>query len=546
MSRAEGSSEPPVPRTVKPRRLQVQHRPVLAVDLEAGLALAEDGRLIALDDLAAFLVGEPSSFIVTMNAAALVNRLHRELEHVPNWQYRLTPIKRGIQHVNGQVKRTQIQGTVVNFFGWRKSGKQAGLYHYPVDPFTFCGARGVVNLLPEARGTWYNPVTGEVLERLPRLLAWGQDIRAWCESQELRVSPTNGGLAAQLLRDPRFWPEARRKVPRPTNARVRPRLPGNYYRLFAPEHETFQAYYLDMSSAHHTIASSLQFPHPDTLRARGHFKTVPGETDVTVPQGLPWASVGSRSYNRVLASHGLLYVHLTVPKLLDTQFPPPYMVHPGTKMAWIFTNELATIRTLGGVIDWITAAWTSWNPDPGMNAYAQWALQETAAARDQDRARWLKPTLLATYGLLAARPRVMETAYRLATGGVPRRYPAGPGMLPATARITDTEQETPVVNVLYRGLIEAEQRVRALACARHLHAHGARVLAIYADSVFVESGTPLPFLPDGWRVEAELDALQFLSSTAFTSRQVTKLPGLPRDSLERVRRIEQVRAFNTS
>lgn len=109
--------------------------------------------------------------------------------------------------------------------------------------------------------------------------------------------------------------------------------------------------------------------------------------------------------------------------------------------------------------------------------------------------------------------------------------------------ISETESETQITNVLYRGMIEAEQRVRVLKCARFLTEHGARVLAVYADSVFVESSTPLPFLPHGWRVEAELDDLVFMSSTEFISRQVTKLPGMARDSMARVRRIEQIRTL---
>lgn len=542
MSKAEGSGPPPVHRTVKPRRTLVDHRPVIAVDLDSGYALSESGELTHLSQLARVLVGRPSSFVTCTNAAALVNRLNRELSNVPNWQYRVTPLKRGVRKPNGQIGRTQIQGTIVNFFGWQKADKKAGLYHYPLDPFTFCGARGVSGILPTARVTVWNPDTGEVLERLAQLLAWGQDVRDWCVRHHLKVSPTNGGLAAQLLKDPRFWPEPRRKVPRATNARMRPHLPGNYYKLMAEENRHYQAYYLDMASAHHTIAADLKLPHPDKLRAKGHFKTVPVESDVTVPEGRPWVKQGTPAFDQLMHAYGLLYCQLSVRKLPDELFPLPCVRLPGTKMAWVYTNELPTLRTLGVVVDFVQAAWVSWDLDTGLNEYARWALQETREAT-QDAKAWLKPTLLATYGILAAKPRVMETGYRLAERGVPRRYPAGSGMLEAKAMISDIESETQIANVLYRGMIEAEQRVRVLNCARDLTQHGCRVLAVYADSVFVDSSTPLPFLPDGWRVEAELDDLVFMSSTEFISRQVTKLPGLARDSVARVRRIEQIRSL---
>lgn len=540
MSRAEGSGPPPIHRTVKPRRTQVDYRPVIAVDLDAGWALDESGNLTHLSQLARWLVGRPSSMVACPNAAALVNRLDRELSHVPNWQYRVTPLKRAVRKPNGQVGRTLIQGTVVNFFGWQKVNKRAGLYHYPLDPFTFCGARGVAGMLPPARVTVWDPETGEVLERLAQLLAWGQDVRDWCARHHLRVSATNGGLAAQLLKDGRFWPEARRKVPRATNARMRPHLPGNYYKLLAEENRHYQAYYLDMASAHHTIAADLKFPHPDKLRAKGYFKDVPVESDVTVPEGRPWVKHGTPAFDRLMQARGLLYCQVSVRKLPDTMFPLPYLRLPGTKMAWVYTNELPTLRTLGATIDYVQAAWVSWDLDEGLNRYARFALEEIRAANAATRP-WLKPTLLATYGILAAKPRVMETGYRLAEKGVPRRYPAGSGMLEARAMISETESETQITNVLYRGMIEAEQRVRVLDCARFLTERGARVLAVYADSVFVESSTPLPFLPPGWRVEAELDDLVFMSATEFISRQVVKLPGMARDSMARLRRIEQMR-----
>ena len=87
-----------------------------------------------------------------------------------------------------------------------------------------------------------------------------------------------------------------------------------------------------------------------------------------------------------------------------------------------------------------------------------------------------------------------------------------------------TSWEPSYVNVIQRGMIEAETRVRSLSLARDLDARGYRVLCIYADGIIVE-GTELPALPPEWTVESELTNLEFLTSNRFISDQMTKLPG---------------------
>lgn len=522
------SAEPIPPRAVKPRKPHKSHLPIVAVSQEDDCFLVEStGEVHSLSELPRLLVAHPESLIVTSNAAKLL--YHLDLQFAPGsdlWQFRVSPDKRDVRLPNGARGR-RIQATVVHFFGWKSPDKgKKGHYHYPLDSVMF------------ARKSIHELIPGD-LPRVVKLLRWGKDVRKFCEENELRVSPTSGGLAGQLLRDSRFFPEARRKIPRATNARARPHLPGNYYRLMVDEGKTFQATYLDMKSAHHTIASELSFPDPDSLYARGRFR-VTDNTDVTVSDNQPWLTIGTHGYDRTIAhARGLLYVHLTVPHLKPTQFAPPFMETPGRHMTWIYTNELPMIRELGGVVDWITAGWVSFKSAPGLNRYALWSIEQLDQA-NADRKAWLKPTLLASYGILAARPRPMEFGFRQANSGVPREYPAGSGMLKTVAMIGDREQEMPTVNVIYRGMIEAEQRMRSLALARDLYSRGVNVLAIYADSVFVESGKPLPFLPRPWVIQNELDRLRFYSSTSFTSAQLTKLPGIPREGLERLRVLEQL------
>src|SRR5436190_16782211 len=387
---------------------------------------------------------------------------------------------------NGVVGRT-VSYTVVHFLGWKApQERRAGHYHYTVDPTLFA-RKTIHELLPE-----------EGVPRVVKLMRWGQDVREFCRENNLKVTPTNGGVAGQLLKDPRWFPMARRKVPRATNARARPTLPGNYYKLMESTGLTSRATYLDMRSAHHNIAARLPFPDPDSLRVKGLFR-VSDVSDVSAIDNRPWVRLGTPAYEHTLRMHGLLYVHLSVPHLKPTQFPPPYMERPGRRMAWVYTNELPMIRELGGVVDWVTAALASPYTAPGVNQYARWAMEQLDEST-AERKRWLKSTLLATYGILAARPQLQEFGCRQAGRGVPRQYPAGSGRLHAIAMVGNHERELPTANVIYRGMIEAEQRRMSLALARDLHSRGIPVLAVYADSVFVEAGHQLPFLPHPWVV----------------------------------------------
>lgn len=528
------ADKPPVPRVVKHRRTGHVHRPIVVLDLEEGTGYSEAlGEATGLDRALAMLPAMPSALVVTMDSARLLAILEDLYGEDPRWQYRVTPLKRQVMKSNGEVSKWKAVTTLVNFFGWQRvNGHKENLYHYPLDPSVFSRA-GVSELLP--------PGVIGVEDRVPRLLQWGQDVRAWCAAQDLTVSPTSGGLAAQLLKDPRWFPAERRKVPRRTNERVRPKLPGNYYRLLADTGTVYDAHYLDMHSSHHAIAQTTVFPHPDTLTARGYFDVSTDAPGVTVSDGRPWVKAGTPAFERLTTEAiGLLYVRLQVPTLREDQFPLPYMRHPGGRMAWIYTNEIPLIHALGGRIEHITAAWISFTPDPSLNSYARFALARLEEA-SADRKRWLKPTLLSAYGILAANPVQQEFGYRRAKGGEDRAYPAGSSMLPVKALIGRGERESPLVNVMYRGLIEAEQRRRAIDMARLMSGYGFRVLAIYADSVFLETGPALPLLPAGWRVEAHLDALVFNSSTHFTSRQLTKLPGIKRDTIERVELMARIR-----
>lgn len=514
----------PFPRTVKPRKPTTPaHLGIIAID-EHSAYIERTGEVIPYLELTGRLRSEPSSLFVVNNCSWLLWEFHERLQEVADWQYRITPVKREYYSMNSANKgrRTKTMDTLVNYFGFRGSrqGREGGHWHYMLDPSLFARVKSVELL--QGDGPY-----------LQRLHAWGQDVRQWCAEHSLKVTPTAGGIAGQLLRDPRFYPDPRRKVPRATNARAREVLPGNYYKLFTAENRTVDAIYLDMKSAHHNAAADLTFPSSNGLLARGHFRDTDA-TDATVPDSAPWLSVKDPAYQEALKAHGLFLLRLAVPKIKADRFPPPFMEQSGRRLAWVYSNELPTVHALGGVIEGIEASWTAYGEDPGLNKYAAWALSELATMTDT-RKLWAKPTLLATYGILAAKPRTSEFAYLRADGGTPRMYPAGHGVLPAMAHTTLTPSEVVTANVIHRGMIEAETRKRCLDLARALASHGCRVLAIYADAVFVEMGTQLPLMPAPWSVKSECTRLTFYNSTSFTSVQMTRLPGVPQEARERLR-----------
>lgn len=519
----------PFPRTVKPRKVTPQDfRPIILVH-DGTVLLERSGEVFPQVELATRLGREPSSIVVTTNSGGLTRELTVQLGDDPLWQYRVAPFKREyvswVAEARKRGKRVQTLDTIVTYFGYRSLTKKPGHWHYPLDPTVFTRLK-MRTLLFGDGDTW------------EQLFAWGKDVREFCQEQQLKISPTSGGLAGQLLRDPRFYPEVRRKIPKATNARARASLPGNFYRLYYPENTVRDAIYLDMRAAHHHAALDTVFPNSNGLLARGNFRNT-DTTDTTVSSEPAWKRSGTPGFHSLLRSHGLLRLRLDVPRLRPQDFPLPYLETSGRKTAWVYTNELPYLDTLGVLIEGVDAAWTAYETDSGLNRYAAWALAELATM-DNARKQWAKPALLAAYGILAARPQVREFAYRIADG-IPRHYPVNGGTLPAFAHRGNTPQETPTCNVIHRGMIEAETRLRCLRLARDLTAHNCTVLAIYADAVFVAAGDPLPLLPHPWDVKNTLHRLRFLNPTSFTSTELTRLPGVPQYAREREQRLASVR-----
>lgn len=509
---------------VKPRNRGYEHRNIIGIG-SGQIMVERTGELVPYSDraLASLIVSEPSSIIAGHNIGRFLVRLDRIFGDNPRWQFRLTPIMRERYRPTQDTTRDKpvisSRESVIGFFGFKKQGRIKSHYHYPLDPITFIGKTA-------------NEIRGKG-DELQNIMAWAYDVRSFMSENDLAVKPTAGGIAAQLLRDKRFYPDARRKVPRATNARARDLLPGNYYELRLDPNVRVNAAYLDQAMAHHNCAGSIEFPHADRLFGKGFFRTLPDRA---------WARKGTSIYKRVLQEHGLLYVNLMVPHPGKKEWRPPYMKRGGFHRVFIYTNELPMIEAIGGYVEYVIAAWTSNQTDSGLPKYAQWARQVVQHS-DSQRKAWIKPALLSTYGVLASRPRPLEFGWKHAEGGERKRYPVGGGMMDVEARATKRDLETPTVNVIQRGMIEAETRLRSIMLARELTATGMNVLAIYADSVFVQSDKPLPFLPEPWRIQQEVTDLRFFNSTSFASKELTKLPGIPREDLDRLRRLDHFRTL---
>jgi hypothetical protein len=123
-------------------------------------------------------------------------------------------------------------------------------------------------------------------------------------------------------------------------------------------------------------------------------------------------------------------------------------------------------------------------------------------------------------------------AWWRAKGGRNDRLPIGRSLLPVQIKEAKSEGEPSTNNVLQRGMIEAEMRMRSLELALDLERGGHKVLAIYADAVMVESRgvSAFPLMPGYWRPKGTLNLLRFLDETHFTSREMVRLPGVRRDS----------------
>lgn len=489
-------------RVCGPRRSRYRELGVIVADVNTQRLYNEDGETFDYSDALALMAISKPSMIVGWQVGLFVKHLHNQLQNDELWQARVTPVERDVMTNKGDFI-TVNHGVVFSFIGMRESTKRKSWAwkHHPLDPALF-----TTSFKPEYQRTW----------TVQDLMQWGCDLRAFLKDNDLTLRATQAGIAAQLLTDKRFYPEPRRKVPHPTNEHGRRVLPGNYYSHGADVRTVYSAIEIDQISAHHSCARDLALPDANSLYAKGYFHTL---------ADIPLARAGRPLFERLLNEHGLFYVRVKVHPYQTNDYPLPTTERHGSYLTFVFSNELNDLRERGVQIEYIVAAWTSPDRDAGLNRLASWSLTQLQI-NDRDRTRWLKPLLLSCYGLLASRSRPIQTGYIRGDRGDIVYHHLGRGeTMPFLQFETERSFESPFVNTIHRGMIEAECRLRSLKMARWMHSLGFRVLSIYADAVYVTGDAQLPLLPNGWKARA-ISGAHFPNVNQIVCDQFVKLPGL--------------------
>jgi hypothetical protein len=478
-------------RIVKPRSRKYKRLPIIVVTPTH--YIHEDGTIFNVLDLPTM----PSTLFVTVGAGDFIAELDERyrVSHPDSWQWHVTTQEKGIVRPGGVRVAARVT-TVVKQFGFKN-----GNYHKVIDPVVMYGCK-LDDIWP---GDQPAPV---------RLMRWGQAVRDFCDENGMEVRPTIGSLGGQFLTDRRFYPNARRKVPRKINDRARENLPGNHYGLAvepSPERE-FNAWYVDQRRAHHYHAANTILPDADNLYAHGRF------TDLD--------DIGTMPLEVTDDFYGLYCLHLQVPKRHHLMW---HWIRPAAPYDFVFSNELPLLLDMGYRVNAVIAAWGSHSQDGGIKRYATWASQQLD---DYGDAAWLKPLLLATYGTLATRPSWGEAVFRLAKRGQEATVYTGRRSLTGLQVRKPVRLEPGIANVIHRGMIEAAARAESIELARLFAAINFRVLAIYADAVIVQQPSDdrqLPPLPEPWRLKTTLTHLQFINKQAFMSGEMTKIPGVNRE-----------------
>lgn len=484
-------------RSVKPRRAGYVHRQII-VALE-GFGVLETGEPVA--NLHTFAASMESHIWVTSDPAALLEHMLVAFEDEPHFNYQIVSSR---DDSEGPVFET----TRLTRFGFRCDCDD--------DTRETCPYRKhrAMHIVWSPRDMMRDPTRSVQAHTVPNLLRFASDVRAFCHEQGLPIPTTLPGIASSLLRDERFWPEDRGRVPRATNDRLRPLLPGVYSELRAKTGQHYQAVGLDQRTAYHRAAQETPTPDPTTLFARGYFSN-PDEAPI-------WCSPGDVLYDRIVGQPGVVCATVSVRPLRKGEVRPPALT-PGRHRIYIWTNELPYCETHGMQVHALHAAWTSNLMDDGLPRYGAYAETQIRAADDY-RKVWLKPTLHAAYGLLGARPRNLSIGHYRGKGNpAVRLLGLGHEFLVHERQLGSLQSAT--VNVAMLGTLQAEIRLRSFKMATALMSEGVEVLHIHADGIHVHGA--LPLLDDSWSIKP-LDNLTYLDRVSWLSDQGDILPGRDR------------------
>lgn len=521
---------------VKPKPQHDETRPLIAVTSHAILTeantLTESAQFFkrehdgARPELAQLFYENPSSIWVCDRALPVLGELDQLLADDERFQFEIFSMPKEAFNPEWTERGYKAihESYVVNRVGVRatsgKNGK-TGLWHLLLDCIDLSGG------LPEQ--------TIRAASRVEALMEWGRIIRKLVRDFEIKATPTNGSMAGQILRSPRFYPRPRGKVPRQTNENCRPGLRGNHYDWTQLDpHTTYEnVLEIDQRNAHHFSASHLIFPSSDTLYAALSFRRPrkPAATGLlhTAPQFEKWIS-----------KSGMYLMQLHFPKL-KVPFRPSFLRENKYGQYLVCSNEISHLRTIGIEPYKLIASWTG-EPEPegeGIGAYARYCLR-LSDTLPPDEFKAMKRTLLTLYGMLGASPKSVTRYYRQsAQEREPVEIKAGHRMLPALMGEPNTSNPF-TANLIQRAMIESETAWRSLNFANELATQGARVLAIYADALYVQTDAP-PLLRTPWRIKNEMLTAQFPRTAVVFGRVrgggvISKVPGGLRREVEEMRR----------
>jgi hypothetical protein len=328
-----------------------------------------------------------------------------------------------------------------------------------------------------------------------------------------RYSP--GSFGSALLRSSPEWWRGRQPAPWFISEAARAVLPGNYYARRRGYTRIARGYYIDQQSAHHTVASQIDLPDPRYLRARGRFRQV--ELDRS-PEVYRHQATLDKHVGVIVARVQCGHVPLSQAHLY-----PEWAREFGSYVRWIWTPELRLIDSRIH-LQHVTAMLTSIRPDPALREYANWSLARLAEPHNPA----IKPAMLAAYGMLAVKSNRDLTMYSAHGRKKPDRAEiVSLPLLDNVYRSTVRNRRVPSTqNVVARGVIEAEVRVRSIEMARQFESEKVPVVHIYADGLIVQADQ-LPFLPNGWRAVAALTDVSAPAPHSILSREMIRLPGIP-------------------
>jgi hypothetical protein len=493
--------------TIKPHTKSYQHREILCVYVtfegkRANVqAITEHGEIIKRLDQK--LLTHPRPYVVVTNASTwLAEYLVNKFGRLEGFQLKVTETRgEGQTEIIAKLSRFGISNKEAS--GKRKVGLHTV---WSVSDFP-------TSLFPQGK---CDPYT---------LLSTAVDIRNYCKESGIPLPSKPKGIAGDFLKDARFWPDGRGRVPTFINDNLRGFLPGNHMELRGKTRMVQNVWSIDMRNAYHRVAQYLRVPDHTHIYARGFTRTWK-----TAPI---WFASNSVEYAREIARPGFVIVEATSRPTRNSEWRPKAINYSGKKRIGLWTNEIEFVESMGVDIHGIIASWTSHTPDMGLSRYAQFAESE-ANRVSPDRKKWLKPTLHSLYGMLAANKRRFRIGH-LRGNSKRQRFFIGWNKSIDLCTFSTGAISHPVTNVAMLGILQAEIRCEMFRLANWLESNGHPVSHIHADGLHVATDD-LPLLSSEWKVSQMVD-LVYIDDVSWIWSDGETLPGRP--EIERQREVRR-------